>query len=130
MSPLLPGTYFVGADINDTATSFLAERKMSAYLNSADLPTSWKVGVSLSGPTEGPLKPGMVLGSDGGGMDMTYDIPLPPECPDPKLEETTKANAAHWSGAVKDGRLRLNLHVDYKSPLGTNNWVGVEIRCH
>lgn len=126
----LPGTYFVGSDFNDIATSFLVERRMVAYLNSADLPTSWQIGVSLSGPTDGPLKPGMIIGSDGGGMNMFYDVPLQPGCKHPKLLETTKANQASWSGGVANNRLKLTLHVDYKGLLGANNWVGVEIQCH
>lgn len=125
----LPGTYFVGNDFNDIVTSVLVERRMVAYLSSADLPTSWRVGISLSGPTEGPLKPGMIIGSDGGGMNMDYDIPLQPGCGHPRLVELTKANSANWSGGVTNGRLKLHLHVDFKALFGANNWVGVEIQC-
>jgi hypothetical protein len=123
----LPGTYFVGSDFNNIGTSFLVENKMIGYLNSADLPTSWRV--RLKRHTEGPLKPGMIITSDWNGMNMDYDIPLPSSCAHPNLVETTKANSAKWNGRVENGRLKLHLHVDFRGLFGADNWVGVEIKC-
>ena len=125
----LPGTYFVGTDFNNIATSLLVENKMIAYLNSADLPPSWRISLRLSRPPEGPLKPGMIVGSDGSGTNMDYDIPLPSSCAHPNLVETTKANSANWNGRVENGRLKLHLRVDFRGLFGADNWVGVEIQC-
>ncbi len=126
----LPGVFYVGDDMNDVGTSFFVDNRMVGYLNSADFPTDWLVGVAGTVDlSSGKGSTGLQLSSSGREVSESYSIDLPASCRSPRVVELTKANDASWGAHVEGQKLKLSLRVRYRHLAGPNNWVGVEIVC-